>query len=94
MLNEALRLIRVFHDMSVTELAAALEVTPSYISMIESGKKEPNLDFIGNFAKIFGLKPSSILFFSENLKDKPSRDLKNRFKNGVLKLLKAIEDAK
>ena len=38
MLNQALRLIRTYHDFSQTELCAELGVSNSYLSEIESGK--------------------------------------------------------
>ena len=39
MLSEALRLIRVFHDLKQTELADRLGVSKSYLSEIESGEE-------------------------------------------------------
>ena len=46
MLSEALRLIRVFHDVKQNELAERFGVSKSYLSEIESGKKLPSIDFI------------------------------------------------
>ena len=43
MLNEALRLIRIFHDMTQKDLAARLKIVPSYLCEIEAGKKEPTM---------------------------------------------------
>ena len=39
MLSEALRLIRVFHDMKQTELADRLSISKSYLSEIEGGEE-------------------------------------------------------
>lgn len=66
MLSEALRLIRVFHDMKQNELAAELGFSKSYISDIEGGKK-PSLDVVEKYAEYFDLPVSSILFFAESL---------------------------
>ena len=68
MLSEALRLIRVFHDMKQTELAQRLGISKSYLSEIESGKKPPRMDLIERYASEFGIPSSSILFFAEGLK--------------------------
>jgi transcriptional regulator with XRE-family HTH domain len=69
MLNEALRLVRVFHDMSQSQLAERLEISKSYLSEIESGKKSPSLDILDKYSAIFDIPVSSILLFSERMKD-------------------------
>ncbi len=43
MLGEALRLIRVFHDLKQNELARQLGVSQSHLSDIERGEKTPSL---------------------------------------------------
>jgi len=65
MLNEALRLIRVFHDMKSVELAKKLNISNSYLSEIEKGKKQPPFDLINKYGAIFNIKPSAILSFYE-----------------------------
>lgn len=67
MLNEALRLIRVYHDMRQTEAAERLGVSKSYLSEIEGGHKKPTLDLVEKYAATFQVPVSSIMFFSENL---------------------------
>jgi transcriptional regulator with XRE-family HTH domain len=67
MLNEALRLIRVYHDLRQSEAAEKLGVSNSYLSEIESGKKKPSLDLVEKYAEAFQIPVSSILFFSENM---------------------------
>jgi len=67
MLNEALRLIRVYHDLRQSETAEKLGVSNSYLSEIESGKKKPSLDLVEKYAKEFHVPVSSIMFFSENM---------------------------
>ena len=75
MLSEALRLIRVFHDMKQTELAQRLGISKSYLSEIESGKKPPRMDLIERYASEFGIPSSSILFFAEGLEASCRRPL-------------------
>lgn len=67
MLNEALRLIRVYHDLRQTEMAEKLNISKSYISEIEKGIKSPSLDLINKYAEFFQIPVSSIMFFSENI---------------------------
>lgn len=67
MLNEALRLIRVYHDLSQIQLSYDLNISNSYLSEIESGKKSPTLELLGKYSNRFDIPVSSLLFFSENL---------------------------
>jgi len=69
MLNEALRLIRVFHDINQSVLAERLQISKSYLSEIESGKKSPSLDILEKYSEIFEIPVSSILLFSEKMDD-------------------------
>lgn len=92
MLSEALRLIRVYHDLKQQELAEKLEISKSYLSEIESGKKTPTIELIEKYASQFGIPASSILFFSENLED-PSKasKVKNAIAGKVLQFLQFVE---
>lgn len=73
MLSEALRLIRIFHDVKQNELAKRLGISKSYLSEIEKGKKSPSMEIIQQYAYEFHMPVSSILFFSEQL-DSPQLD--------------------
>ena len=97
MLAEALRLIRVFHDIKQTELADRLGISKSHLSEIESGRKQPKIELIERYSAEFGIPSSSILFFSECLND-PSKLAKasNRGRGVIAKkiisFLRLIED--
>lgn len=67
MLQKALRLIRIFHDLSQKELSIKLGISKSYLSQIESGKKKPTLSLLESYANVFDIPVSSIMFFSENM---------------------------
>lgn len=67
MLNEALRLIRVYHDLTQTQLCSELGISNSHLSEIEKGKKQPSLDLLSRYSNRFNIPTSSLLFFSENL---------------------------
>jgi len=66
-LGSALRSLRVFHDLSQTDAAAKLEISKSFLSELESGKKEPTLALLSRYAKVFAVPLSSLLFFAEHI---------------------------
>ncbi|CAB3823393.1 hypothetical protein LMG26684_00701 [Achromobacter mucicolens] len=87
MLNEALRLIRVYHDLSQSQLSSELGVSNSYLSEVESGKKSPSLDLLGKYSEKFDVPVSSLLFFSETLDNGRVTD---RLRVGVAKKVVSI----
>ena len=67
MLNELLRLLRVLNDLKAVDLAEKLGISPSYLSEIESGKKEPTLDLIQRYAEEFRTNRGTLLSFADEL---------------------------
>lgn len=67
MIGEALRLIRVYHDLKQSDLANRLSISQSHLSEIERGKKAPTGELIERYSKEFRLPVSSIWFFNEHL---------------------------
>jgi transcriptional regulator with XRE-family HTH domain len=97
MLSEALRLLRVFHDMKQGDLAERLELSKSYISEIENGNRTPSLEVIEKYADIFSVPVSSIMFFSEQLGARDGDKLRavgarKAIASKILNFLKVIED--
>lgn len=67
MLGEALRLIRVYHDLKQKDAAEKLKVSTSYLSELEKGRKTPTLDLIRRYSEEFDIPVSSIMFFAETV---------------------------
>lgn len=92
MLSEALRLIRVFHDLKQFELAEKLGVSKSHVSEVENGNRTPSIDLINKYAEAFSIPASSILFFAENMSDASKVNDTRMFVAGkVLDILRFIE---
>lgn len=88
MLGEALRLVRVYHDLTQTQLSYELGISNSFLSEIESGKKSPTLELLGKYSSHFEIPISSLLFFSENIDDsKITSTIKLSLGKNVLSLL-------
>jgi transcriptional regulator with XRE-family HTH domain len=65
MINEALKLVRVYHNLKQNELADALDLSPSYLNEIESGKKQVTMDVLEKYSSFFKIPTSSLLYFAE-----------------------------
>lgn len=93
MIGETLRLLRIFNDYTMTEMAQKIGLSQSYLSELESGKKMPSLEIIEKYANVFEMKPSTLLLFSESLeKDEiENQDKKQRVAKAGMKLLKILE---
>lgn len=65
-INEILRILRVYSDMSLKEMSKSTGISASYISDIEHGRKKPSYDTIKKYADYFRVKPSNLYFFAED----------------------------
>lgn len=92
MLGEALRLIRVYHDLKQKQAAERLGLSTSYLSEIERGLKTPTLDIIQRYGEVFDMPVSSIMFFSESIGTSSTLDQARTFVAGkVVSLLQFLE---
>lgn len=90
MLNKALKEIRLFHQMKQDELSIKLDISKSYLSELEAGKKTISLDILDKYSKVFSIPASSLLLFSENLNSSPTSKSKVKFANKILKLIEWV----
>ena len=95
MQHEALRLVRVFHDMNQTALAERLHISKSYLSEIESGKKQVTLELLQKYADAFGMPLSSLFFFAEQIDGGARERVRMAIAGKVVKMLEwmAAKDA-
>jgi len=92
MIGEALRLIRVFHDLKQNQVAERLGLSTSYVSEIERGLRTPALETIERYGRVFDMPVSSIMFFAENLSNPKGSEKARTFIAGkVLALMRFLE---
>lgn len=56
-----LRRFRQEKNLSQEELAASLDISPSYISRMESDRKKPSLEMIFRLAKALEVEPDELI---------------------------------
>jgi len=89
MLNRALKLLRLFHELNQHHLAQKLDISRSYLSEIESGKKQPTLELLDRYAVVFHIPTPTLLLFSEALQ---ANRLSERIRlKGAGKVLRILE---
>ena len=85
--GQALKLIRQFHNIRQGKLATDIGISNSYLSEIESGKKEVTLDLLKKYSEYFNIPISSLMLFSEKLED---NSIAEKFRVGFAAKLKQI----
>ncbi len=91
-MGEALRLLRIFNGYKSAELDDMLEISQSYVSELENNKKQPTIEVLDKYAKVFGMKKSTLFLFAESLEiEKEKQDQKQRMAYAGMKLLKILE---
>ena len=91
-MGEALRLLRIFNGYKSAELAKKLELSQSYVSEMENGKKQPTMEVLDKYAKVFEMKKSTLMLFAESLEgEEIKNDKKQRIARAGMKLLKILE---
>jgi transcriptional regulator with XRE-family HTH domain len=92
MINEALRLLRLYCGFSQSDMAQRLEVAQSMVSDIEAGRKSVSMDLLEAYSRATGVKMSQLLFFAEEIDGQPiARRGQLIIADKVLKLLEAIK---
>lgn len=59
--GKAIRLVRVVKDMPQLELAMAVKISPSYLSLIEKGRREPTIKLLRKIAQALFVRPGVLL---------------------------------
>lgn len=89
MLHKALKTVRTFHRVSQTKLADDLAVSKSYISEVESGKKNVTMNVVNQYSEYFDIPASGILELSEAMDNKKKMP---RHKKLIARIIEWIVD--
>lgn len=88
MLSEALKQIRMFHQLKQVELADELGISKSFLSEVESGRKSVSMDLLLKYSEVFSVPASSLMMFSENMDAAKSSDkLRLKCANKIIKVM-------
>ena len=71
MVNDALRLVRLYYGYSQVELAKELGLSQSMISEIERNAKPVTIDVLERYSAKLGIRMSQLMFFAEELEGAP-----------------------
>lgn len=77
-LPKALKLLRELHSINQVSLGDTLDLSPSYISDLEAGKRTPSLEVLESYSDFFMVPLSSIFALAEVI-NKPCIEL-HKFK--------------
>ena len=93
MQNEALKLVRQFHNLSLTETANRLGISKSYLSLIENGHKKPTLDLVEAYAKAFNMPVSQLMLFAEGIGDpRPGDRTRRAIAGKAIRMLQWLDE--
>ena len=71
MINEALRLLRLYCRYSQAEMADRLSVAQSMVSEVERGRKNVTMDLLEAYSQAVDIRMSQLLFFAEEIEGEP-----------------------
>jgi transcriptional regulator with XRE-family HTH domain len=66
-LGRVLKLIRTYHQLKQNELAEKLGISNSYLSEIETGKKDSSISLLEQYSRVFEIPVSHIILLSEHV---------------------------
>lgn len=91
-MGEALKLLRIFNGYKSAQLAEMLGLSQSYISELENNKKQPTIDILDRYAKLFNMKKSTLMLFAESLEEENKKmEKKQKVAYAGMMLLRIME---
>ena len=87
--GKTIRVLRIARDLSQGELARAVKVSPGYLSLVESDRREPSLGFLRKLASYFKIPVGFLLLERSDTRafDPNQRRLLNEIRHSLLDYL-------
>ena len=85
-LAEALRLFRIYSDISQGDMAVNLQFQNNVLSQIENGRREITVKTLEKYAEFFKIRVSDITFFAEQIKN--NKNIKKEIFDVIIKSVK------
>ncbi|AOM42878.1 helix-turn-helix domain-containing protein [Xenorhabdus hominickii] len=67
MIHKALKLIRQYHELTVSDLANEFGLTPLYLKELESGNRPIESELLEMYSSKFDIPVTSLVMFSQNI---------------------------
>lgn len=94
MINETLRMLRTINGLTGKELANNLDISTSYLSEMENGKKMPSLDLLQKYSGLFEIKLSTLILFTEQIgSETDGSSPRARTKDMLFRFMKFLDGA-
>jgi transcriptional regulator with XRE-family HTH domain len=84
-LSEAIRLLRVYSDISQGDLAERLGIRNTVLSEMEHGRRPITVKTLQQYSDLFNIKISTIQAFAEEIKR--NKNLKKEIFNQIMKMV-------
>lgn len=93
MTGEILKRLRAIYGYNAKEFSQLIEISPSYLSEIENDKKQPSLELLEKYSKIFDVKLSSLFLLSEYFEENDNTEKGSTFvRNLMMNLINRTYD--
>ena len=73
-LGRLIKTLRTAVDLSQGELSKRLEISKSYLCLLETGKRIPSNDLLDRIASIFSISREALIFLTTAVPDELSKD--------------------
>ena len=95
MIGDILKRTRTIYGYKASELSELLGISKSYLSEIENNKKnikkQPSLELLEKYSKIYDMKLSSLILLSENYEEASKSNKGDKFiRNMMIKLIEKM----
>ncbi len=91
MIGDILKRTRAIYGYKASEMSELLQISKSYLSEIENNKKQPSLELLEKYSKVYGMKMSSLILLSENYDEANYQNKGDKFiRNMMIKFIERM----